>query len=232
MKIDRTLFWFKNGDESLLILNDYFFSLGNLLNRLLNEVYNGKKIKFININFYSNDTYHLYPVLPKNEPHFGGGHLRYNGLLDFLKFDVLGEEAQKYFIWGKSFEYLQKTARELKNDDLLEASQYAYQKGIEMKLNPDYRMVEADVMLFGQPLKAAIWLNFKEDKMYSKLTLEKNEEIIFEKHIDKTKNGIEFFLVMYKGIEVKDNVVIVKGHKDVDYLPLEILIDKEVITGN
>lgn len=232
MKIGRTLFWFTNGDESLLMLTDQFFSFGYLLNRLLNEVYNGKRIQFINIYFYSNETYHLYPVLPKNDAHFGGGHLRYNGLLDFSKFDELSEEAQHYFIWEKAFEYLQQTAKTLKNDDLLEASQYAYQKGIATKLNPDYRMIEADILLFDQPLKAAVWLNFKEDGMYSKLTLEKNGEIIFEKHIDKTRTGIEFFLVMYKGIVVKDNVLIVKGHKDVDYLPLKILIDKDVIMGS
>src|SRR5438128_494733 len=51
MKIGRTLFWFKDGDEQALDLNERFFAYGTFLNRLLNEHYSGKKLKFININF-------------------------------------------------------------------------------------------------------------------------------------------------------------------------------------
>jgi hypothetical protein len=47
MNIERTLFWFTDGDELLNNFNEDFFGLGTLLNRLLNEKYNGKKIKFI-----------------------------------------------------------------------------------------------------------------------------------------------------------------------------------------
>lgn len=91
MKIDRTLFWFKDGDEQLISLSDIFFGLATLLNRLLNEKYEAKKIKFINIDFSTNKTYELYPALPKGEPYFYNGHLRYFGVFDKNKFSNLSK---------------------------------------------------------------------------------------------------------------------------------------------
>jgi hypothetical protein len=65
MNIGRTLFWFIDGNKEAFALNDRFFAYGTLLNRLLNEHYSGKKLKFININFSSQKTYDLYPDIPK-----------------------------------------------------------------------------------------------------------------------------------------------------------------------
>lgn len=53
--------------------------------------------------------------------------------------------------------------------------------------------------------------------------------VVFEKNIDSTKNGVEFFLEMYKAIELKDNTIIIKGRKDVDYLPLKISLEGLVL---
>lgn len=53
--------------------------------------------------------------------------------------------------------------------------------------------------------------------------------MVFEKNIDSTKNGVEFFLEMYKAIELKDNTIIIKGRKDVDYLPLKISLEGLVL---
>ena len=77
-RIERTLFWFKNGREECHRLTNYFFALGTLLNRLLNEKYHGKKIQFINIEFFSLDTYQIFPIIPPNYIHYygkAGGHL-------------------------------------------------------------------------------------------------------------------------------------------------------------
>ena len=56
MKIDRTLFWFIDGENQLNLVNDDFFGIATLLNRLMNETYDGKKIKFINIEFSTDRT--------------------------------------------------------------------------------------------------------------------------------------------------------------------------------
>ena len=225
--IERTLFWFSDGDDKLLSLNERYFSLGTLLNRLLCENYKGKKLQFINLFFRTEETYKLHPQAPKHYTHFYGGELTYDDVFDLNAFNKTNEREQNEFIWKRAFEILQEAATSIKNNHLLSASENAYNKGLEMDLNPDYRMVEKDVVLFDQSLKAAVWVNFKKEGMYSKFTLEKESKIVFEKEIDKTKNGVEFFLEMYKDIDLKDNDIIIKGRKDVEYLPLKIPISKE-----
>lgn len=229
MNIDRTLFWFEDGNEMLTTINEDFFGLGTLLNRLLNDRYDGKKIKFINIYFSTERTYELNTHLTKDEPYYYGGHLQYYGVLDKERFSSLSWTERQKYVWDKARQYLCKSAQSIKNKKLLEAAEYAYEKGIEINLNPDYRMVETDINVSGQQLKASVWVNFKEDGMYSKLTLEKEEEIVFEKDIDKTKKGVEFFLEMYKGIELDNGNIVIKGRKDVDYLPLKIPLDKAIL---
>ena len=229
MNIDRTLFWFKDGDNSLSTLNESFFALSNLLNRLLNENYTGKKIKFINIDFSSEMTYELYPVLPKNEAYYYGGHLRFYGVIKFDEFDELNRNAQSMLIWNKAYEYLQISAKSIKNDNLRQAAEYAYKKGLDLQLNPDYRLIVKNIVIQGKSIEAAIWVKFQKDAMYSIITLEYNGNTIFEKNIDKSPNGVEFFLEMYKSIDVDENNIIIKGRKEVEYLPLKISIDKNLI---
>ncbi|APZ47809.1 hypothetical protein BW723_16560 [Polaribacter reichenbachii] len=225
--IERTLFWFSDGDDKLLSLNERYFSLGNLLNRLLCEKYKGKKLQFINLFFRTEETYKLYPQASKHFTHFYGGQLTYDDVFDLKAFNKMNKQEQDNFIWKRAFEILQEAAASIKNKDILNASEYAYNKGLEMDLNPDFRMIEKDVVLFDQALKAAIWVNFKKEGMYSKFTLEKENQIVFEKEIDKAKNGVEFFLEIYKDIDLKNNNIIIKGRKDVEYLPLKIRIYKE-----
>lgn len=227
-RIERTLFWFKDKNDDLLFLNGHFFGLALLYNRLLNEVYVGRRIQFINIDFASEEKYKLFPQIPENYIHYygrSGGHLRYYGLLNFSEFYGLSEENQCVLIWEKAYNYLKVAAQEIKNNSLSEACEYAYKRGLEKKLNTDYRIIETDIIFHNQLIKAAIWVNFKGDNMFSKLTLERNDTLIFEKNIDQTKSGNEFFLEMYKSIEVNGNNIIVKGHRDAGYFPLKIPID-------
>lgn len=37
MNVERTMFWFKDGDEQLVFVNEDFFGLAISLNRLLNN---------------------------------------------------------------------------------------------------------------------------------------------------------------------------------------------------
>jgi hypothetical protein len=227
--IGRTLFWFKDKDEKLNDLGNRFFALATLLNRLLNEKYEGKKIQFINIDFCSQETYNMFPTIPVDYTHYYGGHLQYHGLIDYSQFRQLTYEEQNNFIWIKGCEYLQRASEVVKNNALTEAIEYAYIRGLEMRLNPDYRLVESEVVIYGQFMKASVWVNFKQDGMYSKLTLENDNTVIFEKSIDKTNNGIEFFLEIYKSIEAKENTLTIKGSRDVKYLPLSLFIEESFI---
>ena len=51
MRIGRLLYWFKDGDIKKMDLNEYYYGLSVLHTTLLNEVYNAKKITFVNIHF-------------------------------------------------------------------------------------------------------------------------------------------------------------------------------------
>ena len=210
-KIDRTLFWFEDENGELSKLGEEFFGLGTLLNRLLNEKYTGKRIQFINLDFSTPEKYNRFPSSPKEEPHYSGGHLRYYGVFDLEEFSNLDWKEKTNFVWEHGCKNLIKSAKIIGNTDLLEAAQYAYKKGIEIDLNPDYRVVETTFELNDEKFTAAVWINFKRDFMYSKLTVENNDKIIFEKDLDHARNGIEF----------KNNVIIIKGPKDAG-LPLKI----------
>ena len=220
-KISRTLFWFEDENEVINELVHDFLGLGTLLNRLLNEKYTGKKIQFINLDFSTPENYNRFPSSPKEEPHYYGGHLRYYGVFDLEEFSNLNWKEKTNFVWEHGCKNLIKSAKIIGNTDLLEAVQYAYKKGLKIDLNPDYQVVETTFELNGEKFTAAVWINFKRDGMYSKLTVENNDKIVFEKDLQGAENGTEFFLDMYKGIEFKNNVIIIKGPKDAG-LPLKI----------
>lgn len=97
-------------------------------------------------------------------------------------------------IWEKAYKYLKRASQEIKNKNLLEACEYAYKRGLEKKLNTDYRMIEADLICHNQLIKASIWVDFKEDKMVSKLTLEKGKTVVFEKILIKLQLETNSFL--------------------------------------
>ncbi|HEU4901717.1 MAG TPA: hypothetical protein VFT06_02970 [Flavisolibacter sp.] len=229
MNIGRTLFWFKDGDERCLTLDERFFAYGTLLNRLLNQCYSGKKLKFININFFSQQTFDLYPSFPKEAVYYYGGNLQYYGFLDYAQFDKLSEHEQVRTVWEKAYHYLKNAAEAIKNEDLLAACKYAFAKGLETNLDPDYRMLDTELTLHGKAVRASVWLNFRKDGMHSRLTIEKEGRVLFEKHLDKTKNGVEYFLVMYKQIASNGTNVIVKGRKDAGHLPLTVPISKDIV---
>ena len=221
MSIERTLFWFKDL-EVLTSLTENFMGLGYLLNRLLNERYEGKKIKFINIEFYTNRTYELYPALPKETPYFYGGHLNYYGSFDKDDFLKLNNTQQHYFIWEKSHQYLIESAKAMKNNSLAEAADYANRKGLQIDLDPNYRVIDTLFIISGKEVRASVWINFDENNMYSKFTLEQLGNIIFERELDRVRNGIEVFLEMYKAIELKKDSFLIKGHRDIPDLPIKI----------
>lgn len=224
--IERTLFWFNDGDNKLLQLNERFFSLSVLLNRLLSEKYIGKKIQFINLFFRTEKTYKLHPQAEKFFVYFYDKQLTYDDVFDLESFNKLNKKDQSKFLWKRAYEILQEASIFLKNKQLLFASDYAYNKGIEMGLNADYRMVSKDVVLFNQNMKASVWVNFKEDKMFSSFTLENNGDIFFKKEIDKTQSGIEYFLEIYKDIEQTVDGIIIRGNRNVEYLPLKISLEE------
>ena len=230
-QIGRTLFWFRNGENDLSYLDYKFFSVGLLLNRFLNETYKGKTKEFINIYLCTEETYRLYPKVAKYHLHSTGSIINYYDVFDLYNFNSLDFENQKQFLWRRGYEILQLAAKESKNPALLEACNYAYEKGLKIGLNPDFKLLETKVILHDTEVNACLWIKFydKLDLMKAIFTLEKNEVTVFEKLIDEATIGIEFFLEIYKKIEAKGNSIIIKGHHEIDYLPMKIPISADTI---
>jgi len=226
MNITRTLFIFHDGENRLLNWNDTFYPFSLLLNRLLNQNYNGKKIRFMNIYFYTNNYFKKYPVATKNSVHNYSRNFHYTGLFNLTEFEKLTYTQKIEYLWEKSCEFLIHGAELTKNDHLLDAAKKAYKEGLKQKLNPDYRVIETDINYKNCDYKLAVWINFDETKMVSKFTIEKDTQIIFQKELDKCMIGPEFFLEIYKKIEFNGEEIIIKGHREIEYLPLKMLIDE------
>ncbi|MFC3159265.1 hypothetical protein SAMN05443633_103179 [Chryseobacterium arachidis] len=222
MKIERTLFWFRDGHEKLLHLNEYFYGLSVLLNNLLNDKYEGKRIQFINIDFFTDKTYEIFPAIEKEKLSFFSQDLRYNGFFDEEDLYKMVSSEKKKYIWEKAYKYLIDAAEISSNLHLQEAVKYAYLEGLKRDLVADYITKSIDFEREGENYVASVWISFQEDKMYSKFTLEKDDHIIFEKNIAETKSGTEFFLEIYKKITVDKDFITIYGPKDVDHLPLKI----------
>lgn len=227
--IDRALVWFKDGDNDCLNLNDGYHPLSVLYTRLLQEVYQGKKIQFINVYFKSEKTYQLYPKSPRHHLHYYGGHLWYNDVFDFAHFNAMSEEQKKIFIWSRLHEIMAAAAKALGNTELEQASEYAYNTGMEWSLNVDYKILETEIILFEQPVMAAIWYVFKDDSTYAYLVLTRGAKELFRKELVKGAIGNPFLLVMYKRITAKGNRVTVEYVRMAQTPPIRIPIEQTVL---
>ena len=222
--IDRTLFWFTDGDEQLLNLNNKFSPWGLMFNRLLNEKYCGKKIKYINLYFKTKQTYTLNPKSKEHYMHYYGGHLWYNDVFDMDAFISMSENEQVNYIWKRSSEILLICAENLKNNDLSAACNYAYEKGISLGLNPNFEILQTNFILNNKSINASILYDFQKEEVTSNLILEIDHVVVLKKNIDSAALGNPFFFIIYKKIEVENNVIIIKGRKDAGNLPMRVEI--------
>lgn len=215
--IKRTLFLFQDCDERLIDLDRRFFSFSFLLNNLMNEAYVGRKLKFINLYLSTVATYNLHSDIPINTPYYYNGHLKYFGVLDLKYFNALSIENQKKFVWEKGYTYVQSIASVMKNDNLSQASEYAFRKGIESNFDTDIKLIERRLSVNELSFVASVYVSFDSDWMTSKLIIEKNHKVFFKKDIDKAEIGIEFFLEMYRDIKIVDEKLVVRILDDLPY---------------
>jgi hypothetical protein len=228
MSVYRTLIWFQDGSERVLDLSDKFFPYSVLLNRLLNKYYDGKKLKFLNIYFMTEVSFIMFPQRLRRYEYIMD-HIRTYGAFDKQEFTGLSFEEQKKFVWINACKQLEYAGLSHKNEELANAAKLALEDGLRMDLSPDYKLLEQHGIIEGQDAVASIWAKFPEDAMVANFSLEKDGKVLMDQQIDKTVHGIEFFLEMFKKIEFKNNVIVIKGHRDVKYLPLKITVDPKVL---
>lgn len=228
--IDRILFWFYD-QEQFHKLVERFSPWGEMLTRLMLEKYTGKRMEFINISLKTQKYYTL-SGKSSNYTHYYGGNLMYDGLWDLDYFNQLSPNEQIHFVWDKGCEYLICASEASKNLPLADACRYAYAKGLEMGLNPDFRRLSVPIELYGKNLLACIWIRYDISTMLmtAVFTLEAEDQVLFEKKICAVEFKFDFFPGWFKKIEVKNgDTIIVKGHYELDCLPMKIPISEEVV---
>lgn len=252
--IDRLLFWFYD-ESQICSLVERFSPWAALLTRLMLEKYTGRRMEYINIYFKTSETFQLYQI-ENNDFHYYGGHLQYSGLWDIEHFLQLSPLDQVRYVWNKGCEFLISASEKACNQSLADACRYAHQKGLELNLNPDFRRLSVPVELYGKSLLACVWIRYDQPTvltlrelswrfgwpppigmevlyMTAYLTLEDGDQVLLEQRICSVELGYSFFPSWIKKIEVKNgNTLIVKGHYELDCLPLKIPISKEVVWGN
>lgn len=231
--IDRIVFAF-NDDAILPKMEERFIPFSQFLQRLLLETYQGKRMENIIVYFRTAKDY-ADGKIKKNSMHYHRGHLTYHGEIDLDSFNRLSPKAQVRLIWDKACEYIVRAAEESNNLPLADSCRIAHAKGLEMDINPDFRTFAVPVELYGEALTACVWMRYNDAEMLvsAVFTLEKGEQVLLEQHILTVDVKYEFLPGWFKKIEVKNgNMIIVKGHYDLDCLPMKIHISEEVVKGN
>lgn len=221
--IGRVLFWFKDGEKDLQEINQYFFKISCLLERLIKKNYKDSVVfKFINIEFLSSKTFEIFPKIPFEESYLYNGHLKFYGHIDFSEFFKLKNSEKEILIWMKCYEYLTKTASKIENEALKSAVTKAYDEGLRINLNPDFIVLENQFEYKNESFNIGIKFYFKENIIESKLVVIKNNNILISKTLEIVNNGFEFFINMYKSLEIENNTIIINVDEDVKSLPVKI----------
>ena len=105
--------------------------------------------------------------------HFYGGHLTYYGKFEKEEFTKLSTSAQYQFVWDRACKYLSESSSKIKNDELLSVIKYVHESGHTIHFDPNFEVLEQDVSINGELMKASIWILFGNKEMSSKLTLQK-----------------------------------------------------------
>ena len=119
-KIEQVAFWFADGNERVVTLNNRFAAMGDLFKILISKYYFKKDLEFININFRTEQTYNLFPAAKKNYCHFFNGHLSYDDVFELDEFYTLTISIQDLLIWDRVILILKECALGLENNDLIE----------------------------------------------------------------------------------------------------------------
>jgi hypothetical protein len=223
----RLLFWFRDSDSQLYNYTVKFGPLAMLLSRLINENYTGKKIKFININFCSSQVYIDNKGIKENYTHEFGGDIRHNSIFYKNEFDKLDFQNQKKQLWNSLLEIMFKIASDTNNSNLKSSIEIAHRKGIEYDLLEDFILLEEIKVIKGKKIKAELWATFENSKVFANLKIYVDEVMKYSKLIDSSTSENDFFYTMFKKIDIDKNAnLVIKGHSEVEYLPLKIALDE------
>lgn len=221
MVIERIHLALNTEHKNKLILERRYAGMQYLLQRLLNKYYNGKKIKNLIIYLYATEDFkNLSDDI--DGVHYYRGYMYIYSSLEYAPFLKLSFEKQTEFLWEKIYYSLTKLGQKLKNNELIEAAQLAYVEGKEVKYNTDLKKINEEFIINKEKYEASIVIRFIGEKMLAFFILEGSDGFYYEKFIDQTQSDLKFFLTIYKKIQLNEDKIIIKGHYEIDYLPLKI----------
>ncbi len=229
MPINNVIWSFEDEYGEVVIRNEQLFPWMLLQERLMKEVYKGSRIRAIHLNFISEERYLQKPEVLRYHVNSHIGKLSYNEVFDLDAFEKMPREGRPAFMWNKAFEVLKLLAKETDNPLLLEAAEYAWRKGLDTGLNPDYRLLEKEVELHGETCLAVIWMIFSADRMTAVFKLERNGKVLLEKSISSTILGVGYLLWAFESIEAARDTIIIKGSKNMGELPMKLPVSAEMI---
>ena len=205
----------KNEYSQLVSITDKFYPLSNLLFRLLDVLYNNKKLEFINFNFYTDE---VFEYISKNR----GIDIRYGidwnktiigfyDVFDFTTFEAKNYNDQKIYLWEKCHYILSFIANQKQANDLKQAIDEAYKIGLDMNLETNYIMLSQKIELNNRVIIAEIWVKFTEFKMEYIFVLNENNSIVFEKTLNIADVSTKHLFVKYKKITIDEqNSIVIK----------------------
>ena len=198
----------------------YYFGLSKYLEFKLNEVYIGKPLKFLNIHFRNELYYINFPTVNKNLCRWEYGIAEVSLLYEVLDINENNYKLNILFVWRQLKLALLKLA-EMKNNplslDIIEEifSNFPFDDKITLEL------LSSESLLYKCTLFAVfdpkIWA---EVEIHDKVKNESRKIFLLN-----VTSGEEFFIDMFKKIEIVEGTVSIDGIRDAGVFPILININ-------
>ena len=225
--IERILFWFRDGKGPVPDLIRKLYPLSMLWNRLINASYQGKRLKLVILYYNAEEPYKRVLEQMPHGIHSYGGHIQYQTFLDLKSFARLSIEKQTQLLWERTYEAFKDISSKTHNPELAKAAEYAFKAGLSNNLNLDFVLLEKVFPYREGELTLSLWFRFENEKSHSLLRVETSNGRAYEVPIDSAEPDSEFFFEMYRSIDFSRGKVVVKGARDVDYLPWKHTLREE-----
>lgn len=223
--IEKVFISFSDENGPINDLNKKFYGTSFLLQSLINKYLNNENFKLISIEFKTQSYFDKFPEPEKNYIHFYNGPkkvIRCYPEIDLSFFNNKTDKELIKYIWTISCEMLKKAFESTKKDSLINLIEDVYKEGNDIDLNTTYCALNNLFTINSREFNAKINYHFKDKGARVYLSIYEKNTLLWELKLDETDQNYEFFFEMFKKIEYTPDYIIIKGDKDVEYLPLKI----------
>ena len=231
-KVDRFLFWFVNNDlTDNITLQSSSYSIAKLFERLINKHYDGKVYKFINLNLSTEQKFKNNPTIPMNSYSDYGGH--FNIYYEYPINDLFSKDIKVFnqVLWHKAYSVLKDVCFKNKNEKFLNALELAYQEGLSKDLDTNYKHLCLDFEFQGKVYSSYLFFEFFETKLTVTFKIENlNRQIVYQEELDTFHTSITAFEFAFKKMYLENDIIILKGIKELEYLPKKFDLRKILLS--